>query len=173
MKQYFLAILILIGLYSCLTGGTHGSIKEYEYSVSKKVLQKAVGKVILGNPDIHVDTTKNYIIDITNGKNDTIIDNHYNDSIEYLTIKIDNNEGRGGSNEYTFQYSKGEGADTSNTSFLSIAYAFDENSNGGSNGNGGVSSNTPLLKKKLINLVESKFIYRIDRELGKKHTDAN
>ena len=90
LKQFFFLLVLCIELCSCLTAGTHGSIKAYKYPVSKKVLQSAVEKIISESSDIHRDTTRNYIINATNGKNDTIIDNHYNDGEDYLTIKIEN-----------------------------------------------------------------------------------
>jgi len=35
-----------------MTGGTHGAIKSYEYSVPKSVLEKAVWKIIETNSNI-------------------------------------------------------------------------------------------------------------------------
>lgn len=164
--------MLVMQLFSCLTAGTHGSIKAYDYPVSKNVLQKAIEKIIVESSDIQKDSTKNYMIDITNGKNDTIMDNQYNDGIEYLTINIGNEKGKG-TNKYIVQYGNEGDEDTANTSFISIAYGYDKNGNGGSDGNGGVTWYKPFLKKKLINLFEEKFINRIDKELGKKHTQAN
>ena len=158
--------MLVMQLFSCLTAGTHGSIKAYDYSVSKNVLQKAIEKVIAESADIHRDSTKNYIIDVTNGKNDTIIDNQYNDGIEYLTINIDNNGKGKGTNKYIFQYGTEGNEDTAKTSFISIAYGYDKNGHGGIDGNGGVAWYRPFLKKKLINLFEEKLINRIDKELG-------
>jgi hypothetical protein len=173
-KHLFYLGLMAIESYGCLTGGTHGSIKSYQYGVSKKVLKNAVEKVISKSSDIHRDTSKNYIIDVTNGKNDTIIDNHYNDGVEYLTIKIESNGSSKESNQYIFQYSGSRtNGDTIENSSLSIAYAYDQNGNGGSDANGGVSRYSPLLREKLLTLFESKFIDRVDKELGKKHADTN
>ena len=122
---------IIVYLYSCLTGGTHGSIKSYDFFVSKNTLQKAVEKIISESPDIHKDTVKNYIVNVTNGKNDTIINNRYNDGQNYVTIKIEGKV-KGGESEFTFQYVGDEKDwDTLKTSSLSIAYAYDEKSNGG------------------------------------------
>ena len=74
-RRVFFLVLALIKLCSCLTVGRHGSIKAYAHPVSKNVFQKVVEKVIAENDDVKRDTTKNYIIDISNGKNDTIINN--------------------------------------------------------------------------------------------------
>jgi len=149
-----------------LTAGTHGSIQSYYFPVTKKTLQTAVEKVITGSPDIYRDTGKNYIVEITNGKNDTIVNNRYNDGVNYVTIKIEPKVNSRETNEYTFQYvGDKKDWDTAKTSSLSIAYAYDENNNGGSKGNGTL---TPGLIKKLTELFESKFISRIKQELGEK-----
>lgn len=163
INQCFLFFLVVTPLYSCLTAGTHGSIKAYDFNVSKKILQKTVEKVIAESPDVHRDTSKNYIIDITNGKNDTIISNHYNDGQFYLTIKIEESGNR--VKRYIFQYVGNEKDwDTSKNSSLSIAYVYDENGKGGSAEDGGFSSN-PTLRKELISLFESTLIVRIKKEL--------
>ncbi len=166
-RQYISAFIIIVQLCSCLTAGTHGSIKAYDFFVSKKILQKAVEKIIAESSDIHRDSVKNYIVNITDGKNDTVINNHYNDGQNYVTIKIENNK-KSGESEFTFQYvGDKKDWDTMKTSSLSIAYAYDENGRGGSNEDGGISS-APLLRKNLINLFESKFINRIKTELGEQ-----
>jgi hypothetical protein len=161
-----LLLFALIGnLYSCLTAGTHGSIKDYNFLVPKNSLQKIAEEVISENPDIQKDTTKNYIVNITDGKNDTISNNRYSDDDNYVTVKISNtiNNEVG---EFTFQYvGDQKNWDTSKSSSLSIAYAFDEKGNGGSNQNGDLTSNLEL-RTKLITLFESKFIDRINKKLG-------
>lgn len=159
----FILFWITLQLFGCLTAGTHGSIKAYDFPVSKKILQKAVEKVISESNDIHKDTTRNYIINITNGKSDTIINNHYNDGQNYMTIQIGNNKNGSGIKEYTFEYvGIKEEWDTSKNSSLSIAYAYDENGNGGNNEDGGVSLK-PFLKIELRS-----FFDRIKSELEKK-----
>lgn len=165
-RLYVLFFLITIQLYSCLTAGTHGSIKSYDFPVSKKNLQKAVEKVITESTDIQRDTAKNYMVDITNGKNDTIINDRYNDGQNYVTIKIETKVNRREGGEYTFQYvGDKKDWDTLKTSTLSIAYAYDENNNGGSKENVRL---TPSVREKLTSLFESKFIDRIKKELGEK-----
>ena len=167
IKYWILVFAIIVHLCACLTGGTHGSIKSYDFFVSKNTLQKAVEKILTESPDIHKDTVKNYIVNITSGKNDTIMNNQYNDGQQYVTIKIEGKV-KGEESEFTFQYVGDEKDwDTLKTSSLSIAYAYDEKNNGGSNGNGGLSY-SPLLKKKIIRLFETRFINRIKKELTGK-----
>jgi len=172
-KQSLFCFLLLLELCSCFTAGTHGSIKTYEYPIPKPALQNTVKKVILESTDIHIDSVKNYIIDNSEGKSDTIIDNRYNDAEEYLTIKIENDESDKGSYKYIIQYSETEGSESAAKSSISIAYTYDAGDNGGSVGNGGISWDTQSLKRRLVTLFERKFIDRIDKNLGKKHIDSN
>jgi len=147
MKQYFFVILILMGLNSCLTAGTHGLIKGYEYPVSKYVLGKVVFHVISNSPNINRDTAKDY----------------YNDGESYITIEITKGEVL---NRYTVHfYGDKVDWDTSKTSQISISYAYDNDGNGGSEGNGGFPWYKSSLKKKLISIFESEFINKIDKEL--------
>jgi len=166
-----LFLFIVAILQSCLSGGTHGSIKSYEYRTNKYTLQKAVEKVIAKNDNIKRDTTKNYMIDVTNGRNDTIMDNYYNDGERYITIEIKTKEGY---NEYSFQYpGEKEYWDTAKITSISIAYAYDQNGNGGSEGNGGIKWYNWSLKRKLLEHFENEFISKVDEELKQKHIDSN
>src|SRR5688572_9857441 len=117
----YLACLIMPA-FGCLTAGTHGSIQEYQYPVSKYVLEKAVMKVIDSNDSIQRDTVKAW--------NDSSKNDYYNDGTNYITMTISKGEI---ANKYTFRY---YGAkvywDTSTTSEIFIAYAFDKEGNGGS-----------------------------------------
>ena len=137
-----------------MTGGTHGSIKAYEYPVSKSVLERAVWKVIATNSDIKRDTIY---------QNDGIKYGYYNDSINYISFVITK---EGLVNDYTFRYA-GDSIyyDTSKVSALSIAYAWDKNTNGGHEGVSG------KVKKELVNLFETEFINKIDDELHLKHNE--
>lgn len=81
-------IILIISLNSCIGAGTHGSIKTYEYPVPKAILQSAIETVMANGGNIYRDTTLNYIIDQTDGRNDTIYDNYYNDGEGYVTIYI-------------------------------------------------------------------------------------
>lgn len=152
---YFLLLLIIVLEFSsCLTGGTHGAIKIYEYSVPKSVLEKAVWKIIETNPNISRDTIN---------QNDGIKYGYYNDSINYISFVITKEDLV---NDYTFRYA-GDSMyyDTSKISAISIAYAWDKNAKGG---NEGVSGK---VKKQLVNLFEIEFINKIDNELHLKHSE--
>jgi hypothetical protein len=166
-------IFCLTVLTTLLTGcffsvGTHGSLKGYQYSTTKDKLDSAVMFVIKNNPNIQRATNNlNYIMDQTSGKNDTIIDDYYNDGKSYLTIKINTDKGQ---NEYTFRYYGGEvDWKTSTTSEIFICYAHDELGKGGSEGNGGVDSKT---LKHLTDLFEKELISNIDKQLNLTHHDT-
>lgn len=92
-KTYLLCSFLVIGFYSCLTSGTHGTIIGYQYSISKYTLEKAVQKVIITNSNIQRDTTKAY--------NDSTKNDYYNDGDNYITITIRKNQLI---NRYTFKY---------------------------------------------------------------------
>jgi hypothetical protein len=150
----FIIILLLI-LGGCVLGGTHGSIKNYDFPISKYVLEKAVLKVISSSPNIQRDTAKNY----------------YNDGENYITLEITKGDIL---NRYTFRFYGGkEDWDTAKTSEIFIAYAKDKEGNGGSEGNGAIKWYKPGLKKELVSLFESEFISKLDKELGVNHTEPD
>lgn len=155
IKFALLSYITLI-LSSCITGGTHGSIKSYEYPVSKSVLEKAVWKVIAANSNIKRSIAK-YVIDST--KND-----YYNDGIYYVSMTITKGEFK---NNYTFQFA-GDSIywNTSKVSDISIAYAWDKDANGGHEGISG------KVKKQLVSLFELEFINKIDKELYLKYSET-
>ncbi len=156
-----LLLLFVFSFVGCLTGGTHGSIKSYGFQTDKNSLQSAVEKVIAVSDFIKPDTIKNYMIDVTNGRNDTIFNNRYNDTVNYVTIYIKTSNGE---NEYTIQYvGDKEYWDTSKISELSIAYAFDKNGSGGSEGDGGINWYNWSLKKRLLEPFEKEFISKIEK----------
>src|SRR5690606_13494133 len=107
---------------------------------------------------------KDYVIDVTNGKNDTLFpDSH---SLQYTTIKIRHNNGV---NEYTFRYEGDEEYwKKSSSSSIFIAYAFNQNRRGGSQGNGGVTWYTPFLKSELTSVFKAALIEKVDKHLGVK-----
>ena len=154
IRRLYLSAYILM-MNSCIGGGTHGSIKNYDFPVSKYILEKAVLKVISNNPDIKRDTAKHY----------------YNDGEDYITIEITKGEIV---NRYTFRfYGRKEDWDTAKTSEIFIVYAWDKEGNGGSEGNGGVKWYKLTLKKKLVSLFESEFVFKLDKELGINHTEPD
>ena len=141
---------------SCIGGGTHGSIKAYQYPISKYILDSTVQKVIASNPNIHLDTLKDY----------------YNDEHTYVTMEIKQPD-------MTYQYTFRYGGDTTywdtshNLSDLFICYAWDENANGGSEGRGEVNWFHWILRRRLIKPFEKEFISRLDSMLKVKHTNPD
>jgi hypothetical protein len=151
MKTRYLFTLILLTLSSCIGGGTHGYIKAYRYHTTKSELERAVHQAITINPAIHRDTVKDY----------------YNDG-KYITIEISN---KGLPYTYTFRFYGGnEYWDTARTSEIFIAYAYDEQRRGGSEGNGGVTWVDVKLKKRLTEPFERELVDRIDSILEMGHT---
>ena len=174
MKKYknsiFGFIISSIYLTSCIIGaGTHGSLKGYKYSTTKDKLDSAVMYVIKHNPNIYRDTIgKSYLANVGNGKQDTIVDNSYNDGKEYLTIKIKTEKGQ---NEYTFRYYGGEEDwKTATISEIFICYAWDEFSKGGSEGYGGVDSKT---LDYLTKIFEKELVNEVDKKLNLTHVETN
>ncbi|MEO5889698.1 MAG: hypothetical protein ABIQ31_05560 [Ferruginibacter sp.] len=150
-----------LGFYGCLTAGTHGSIKSYQYIISKSHLENGINEILRNNKNIQRDTAKDW--------NDSTKNDYYNDGQTYITIVITE---RSISNTYTFRYGGDkEYWDTSKNSFISIAYAYDKNGNGGSEGNGGFPWYKFGLKKKFTKLFEDEFIRKVDSLLGQKHID--
>ncbi len=166
----FLGLVVLFeGCW--ISAGTHGSIKSYTYPVSKHELQNAVDIVLSKHSNINRDLTDNVIFDVTNpNKVDTIHNNYYNDGKRYITIEIKKNAE---TFEYTFQFSGTEADwESSKSSNISIAYAWDGNGNGGSEGNGGFNFRWGL-KRKITKIFELEFLDKIDKQLGKPHTEAD
>lgn len=163
----FCSVSILFASCKYYGAGTHGSIKAYSYPVKKAVLEQAVNKVIANSNSItKIDTTqRNFIIDITHGKHDTIfhkIDKAYVDIIISSGNEV---------NTYTFQYSGSlEEWDTGRTSDISIAYAHDKSGDGGSEGNGDFPFYKLALKNKLTTIFEKELISKLDEKLGVNHT---
>jgi hypothetical protein len=170
--KYKILIILIIVLKGCgFSGGTHGSIKDYQYSVTKSELEKAVMAVLQTNSNVYRDTIRNYIIDVTDGKSDTIENNYYNDGTNYLTLHI---KTLVDIMEYTIRYY----ADSmtwanSQTSEIFICYIYDGKGNGGSEGNGKWRQTSGSKQKKMINLFETEFINKLDRELNQKHIVAD
>lgn len=120
---------------------------------------------------IRLDTIKTYTIDVTNGKNDTIFNNRYNDRENYVTIYISEGDNI---NEYTIQYvGDKEYWDTAKSSELSMVYAFDQNGNGGSEGHRGIKWYNWALKKRLLRPFEKEFLSNVEKKLNLKHVDPN
>lgn len=153
-----------------LAPGGHGSIKAYIYPVTKIELEKAVKIVLSTNDNVKRDSVDNVIYDVTNPeKVDTLHDNLYNDGKQYFTIYITSENN---TFQYTFQFTGNEADwDTSKSSEISIAYAWDDKAKGGSEGHGDFGGKWGL-KKKLTAAFEKEVIDKIDRLLGKSHTES-
>lgn len=168
-NNLLLFIVLATSLTGCFIGaGTHGSLKGYQYQTTKDKLDSAVLNVIKTNPNIYRDTIGNKILTyVGNGKQDTIVDNSYNDGHEYLTIKIKTEKGQC---EYTFRYYGGEDHwKTSITSEIFICYAYDEFGKGGNEGNGGVESK---ILSHLTEVFEKELVSNIDKKLNLTHIDT-
>jgi hypothetical protein len=119
-------------------------------------LDSIVQKIIASNANIQMDTSKNY----------------YNDKHTYVTMDI---KQANMTYIYTFRYA-GDTTywDTShNLSELFICYAWDQNGDGGSEGNGGVSWYHWGLKQRLIKPFETEFISKLDSMLKLKHINPD
>ncbi len=168
----YVFFILTFSLVGCISAGTHGSIKGYQYSISKDILQKAIMTVIQNNSNIYRDTTldslgSSPLLDHIDGKDYSAGDNFYNDIKHYVTIKITSGQNV---NEYIFRY---YGADedwkTSPTSEIFICYAHDKNGNGGSEGNGGVSK---TMAKYFTDVFEKEFVDKVDKQLKLTHSDT-
>ena len=148
-----ITLITLIQFSSCISAGTHGSVKSYRYAISKARLETAVRRVISDNHLIVQDTVKDY----------------YNDDTNYVTIKVIADKLF---YTYTLRYYGGKDYwDTSKTSEIFIDYAHDPDGNGGSTGNGGIKWYEFRKNKKLLEPFERAFIIKIDSVLKLKHTD--
>ena len=67
--------LVVLFFFGCLTAGTHGSIKSYDFPVKKVVLENLFDSIIHISKTIRRDTVRHYLIDETKGRNDTVDNN--------------------------------------------------------------------------------------------------
>ena len=156
--------LLFIFLSGCIGGGAAGSIIGFRYQTTKDRLEKAVKAVIKNNRNIYPDTINNYIIDLTNGKSDTLDDSYYNDGKRNITIDIKRSNMK---YTYTFGfYGEEQYWKTSPSSAIFIIYAIDEFGRGG--GEKDKDMDDRILRKKLINIFKTEFVNRIDKELNLK-----
>ena len=86
-----------------------------------------------------------------------------------FTIKSGKDE-----NEYTIRYLGDETTwASSTTSEIFICYIYDEIGNGGSEGNENWEKTPDDIKKKMINLFETKFISKVDKALQVEHFESD
>jgi len=132
-KPFGFLIIVCVVFYSCnLAPGTHGSIKEYVFNISKYNLQVRVDSVIVSSSSV------DRLDDDVNSA-----DHNYYNTDPYFTIIIDNVN-------YCFRYY----GDSLNWDFdksteIFIVSITDYN-----------KSNS--VKKKHIEIVEKEFIYKLD-----------
>jgi len=155
VTQLYICALVTSSLFGCIgiEAGTHGSIKGYRYPVSKYLLEKEVHRVIATSDRIFLDSVKD----------------EYNDGEYYITMHIVED-----AHVYTYSFHFYGGKDyweTSKTSCISIAYAYNEKREGGSVGNNGVRGYDFKLKKEITTPFERAFISKIDSALGMKHKE--
>lgn len=180
-----LAILVVCiffsGIISKFLGiaGGAGSIKAYEYPVTKKELENAVNEVLKNGVYVYRDSNFYYYRSYdsttqttTDSKDSTIgskrMTQYYNDGDRYLGIFIKTAKGIF---TYTIEYT-GIDWETSKESEICIPYAWDEEHNGGDEGRGCFKGKGGL-KKKLTDAFEKEFIDKVDKQLGKSHTESN
>ena len=133
-------------------GGTHGSIKNYQYNVPKYTLENAVNKIIANNPNIRRDSVKN----------------EFNDDTGYITMGI---VYKGLPYTYTCRFYGGKQYwDTSKKSAVFIAYAYNNMHEGGSEG-GRIKQHGSKFIHNLIQPFEQEFILKVDSILGVKHSE--
>lgn len=167
-KLTILWIFACCQLCSCIDPGTHGSIGKYCYPVKHEALRYSIDRIIEDDNDVieNRDTTKRYINVLRDdGISDSILHQHPN-SHAYVDIRIIHDI-----NLFTYRIhyiGSQKDWDTSQTSCLSIAYAFDSDGRGGSEGDGGVNKSSTL-KKQLKDLFEHEVIARVDSALGVDH----
>lgn len=158
----YCCLILVISFSGCLSAGTHGSLKTYTFSVPKSRLQTAVERVISSDKNIIPSTSRAW--------NDSTKNDYYNDGINYITFSI---KGTRSTVDYTLQFVvAAEVLDTSKESELSIAYAWDNEENGGSQGRGDFPWYKFKLRKEVTSLLENEFLTKVDSLLGKKHEDG-
>ncbi|MCL2327304.1 MAG: fibrobacter succinogenes major paralogous domain-containing protein [Bacteroidetes bacterium] len=160
-NNYFFVLVVLLGMTGCIiSAGTHGSLKGYDYEISKYELEKIIHYVIDENPKIHRGDS----IEYSDFHHDSVL-NYYNDRINYITIGIETDKGK---NSYTFRY-YGDTVywNNSKTSRIFICYAYDEFGNGGSEGNGGFRFKEKTLEY-VLEIFEKELVNKVNEKLNNK-----
>ncbi len=155
MFKKFYIIFLFFSAQGCLSGGTHGKIESYQYAVSKYDLSNDVLKVIESGTNILRDTLKGYDGGV----------NYYNDGIRYLNVIITKDSDI--CNYVIHFYGDSTYWDTAKNSALSIVYA-NFNGVGGSEGRDDFKGKEEV-RDKLIEVFQSEFIDRLDKQVGKEH----
>ena len=154
-------IIFIFSLGYMFSGGTHGSIKGYQYPVSKERLEEAIQHVILENKTLE------------RPPEDTVVyvDKDYYNHDGYLRLSIIAPD--------TFHYiirfygDQQYWKQNTHASEIFICYANDNLGNGGSEGLGGVEWYKWGIKDKLTDYFEKNFIEKLDKKLGVKHEEKD
>lgn len=156
-----LVLTVFVSGCMMLTNG-HGLIKGYRYNVKKHILEQAMLSVVKQDTSMYFDTVKRYIAIQTGNKIDTVLDNYYNDNINYYTLVMRNASEE---DRYIFRfYGNKEYWDSSATSEIFICYEQDgrdlykEGSGKGSD-----------KEEKLTSFFKNKVIDKIDKVLKINH----
>lgn len=157
-KMLFAIFLGLLYLFSdaCISGGTHGSIKSYQYAISKSDLEQHIWSVIGQSKKICRDTLKEYDGSV----------NYYNDGTKYFTIHVFEKNV-----DYKFvvrYYGDSAYWDTSRQSEIFIAFAT-ENGKGGSAGHNDFTGENRKIKQRIIDVFEREFIDTLEKMIGNNH----
>lgn len=144
MKPYkYLVLILFFCSFNMFCAGTHGKIQEYRYSTTKDKLANAVATVIKENDQITLDP----------------VEGHYNDEINYFTLFI-----RSGKDKYGYvlrYYGDRKYWNESLSAEIFLCYARIN----GIGGKEGDEQLTDELKEKLLEVLKSQFIDRIDNQL--------
>ena len=135
--------------------GTHGSIKNYSYDVSKYELEEVIHDIIIENPSISRDTIYNY----------------YNDGVNYITISISKTDTI---KEFVFRYYGDEQFWEDNPGYSEIFICYIRNKSKGR------PRTTAERKKQFkanreysLSLFETELIGRIEAILNERNTENN
>ena len=155
--------LVLIVLSSCMGAGTHGSLENYQFGITKDSLQVVIDQVISSDSNIYRDTIPT--LAGLNEKGDLVWDYSYRDRIEYETIYIETDDDKV---EFVFRYyGDSEYWNKSPSSEIFICWAYDKNGNGGSEGQGNISSKT---QSRLVGIFTKEFVEKIKKQVSTKPT---
>jgi hypothetical protein len=161
LTTLIVCVFLLAHMFSA---GTHGSIKGYQYPVSKERLEDAINLVILENNSLKRPPQEDTLVFNPNRAD-------YYNSDGYVTLSISAPK----EYNYIFRFRGGE-EDWKNSpdqSEIFICIASDNLGNGGSEGLGGVEWYRWGVKDKLTDYFEKNFIVKLDKKLGVTHQEKD
>ena len=156
MMKLVLVALVLIFLCGCLSAGTHGSIKTYDFCASNQDVRKAVYQIFQEDSTV-------YRRQVMKPTDSTVLD-QYNDGVKYIYFYISQAKD---AFQYIVRFAREkEPEDSAKHTTLFIAYCYNRNGEGGSEGNGGFDQLDKSTQNKLIGLFESRIVYKIQRKIA-------